>query len=444
MRRSWKETGLLVLSLLGAQTMPASNSFTRPQSVDTLIIGGGSIGVCSAYYLTEKNRQVVLLDQGEIAAGSSYGNAGLIVPSHSVPLAAPGVMSKALKWMWNGESPLYIKPRLNLEMASWLLKFRAACSKNHMEKNIPLLRDLGLASRKLHEELAGGLGIDYSFERNGVLFLFRSRHELEGGIHESNLLREYGISSKTLGEAEVRQLVPNARPGTFGGIFYDQDAHLDPAQFVQGLGKHLCEKGVDVRTSTEVLGFETTNGQVALVTTTRGDFRPEQIILATGAWTPILARDLRLELPIQAGKGYSITVKRPANWPSVPLMLTERKVGATPMGPRLRFAGTLEFAGLDFSINKRRVQAILRAAREYLSDTEELELIEIWRGLRPCTPDGLPMIGRSSSFNNLIIAAGHGMLGVSLGPITGKLVSQLVCGETPSLNLSGLKPERFN
>ncbi len=222
-----------------------------------------------------------------------------------------------------------------------------------------------------------------------------------------------------------------------------EDAQLDPALFVQGLAARVQQHGAVIYTRTEVIGFETDANRITAVKTTRGDFYPDQVVLATGAWSPKVVRDLRLKLPIQSAKGYSITVRRPDSCPRIPLMLGEAKVAMTPLGTTLRFAGTLELAGFDLTINRRRVDAIRRAVSEYLVGTSGTELIEIWRGLRPCTPDGLPMIGRCESFENLIVATGHAMLGISLGPITGTLVAQIACGEPATIDLTALQVERF-
>ncbi len=410
---------------------------------DILVIGAGVVGICSAYYLAGQGQRVTVVDKGEVGAGCSYGNAGLLVPSHSVPLAAPGVFRKALKWIGNPESPLYIKPRLSLSLLSWMWRFQMACREKPMRKSIPILRDLSLASLALHQELAGKSGMDWCYAEKGLLMVYHSSQGLKDGGHEASLLAEYGIKSRILAAQEVRELAPEVRPEIVGGVFYPDNAHLQPHQFVQSVARLAKEKGVEIRTGTEVVGFETAGGKIRTVRTTRGDFHPGQVVLATGSWSPGLTRDFNLDVCIQPAKGYSVTVRRPARWSSPPLMLCEAKVGVTPMGDLLRFAGTLELAGLDFSINSRRVSAIQRAAREYLVGAEEAELVEIWRGLRPCTPDALPIIARSKSPENLIVAAGHGMLGVSLGPITGKLVSQLATLETPMIDLSLLSAERF-
>ncbi len=259
-------------------------------------------------------------------------------------------------------------------------------------------------------------------------------------------MQSIGIEAEILDVTEVQALEPGVRADIAGGVLYPQDAHLDPARFVRGLAQQLERKDVEIRTSTEVIGFETSGRRVTVVETTRGDFSAEEIVLAGGAWSPGIAEDLQIDLPIQPAKGYSITVKSPERSPAIPIMLAEAKVAVTPMGEILRFAGTLEMAGFDLSINRRRVDAILRAVSDYLPeiDLENLERIEIWRGLRPCTPDGLPFLGRSRMYDNLTIAAGHATIGLSLGPITGKLVSQLIMDEEPSIDLTLCNVERFH
>jgi len=309
---------------------------------------------------------------------------------------------------------------------------------------IPVLLSLGRASVALFDALPVHSQRAFGYEKKGWLLLFNSQRSLEDAAKEAELLHQFGVASQVLDAAGVRQIEPNVLPSVVGGIYYPEDAHLIPQRFVQELARLAEHQGARLHTGTEVLGFETSGRRVSAVVTTRGRFTPEQVVLAAGAWSPLVARDLGLRLPLQAAKGYSITVQRPTTCPTVPLYLSERKVAVTPMGERLRFGGTLELAGLDLSVNRRRVAAIRRAAREYLPGMESLEPVEIWRGLRPVAPDGLPLIGRSQAFENLVVAGGHGMLGVTLGPITGKLVAQLVAGEVPLVDLAPLRVERFS
>ncbi|MEK7788235.1 MAG: FAD-dependent oxidoreductase, partial [Chloroflexota bacterium] len=354
---------------------------------DVLIIGGGVIGVCAAYYLAERGRQVTLVEQGGIAAGSSYGNAGLIVPSHSAPLAAPGALASGLKWMLDPESPFYIKPRLDLDLVTWLFKFTAACNETQMRRAIPVLRDLGCASSALYDELAKLNGLSFGYARKGVLLVYKTESGLKHGVEEAQLMAEAGIASKTLTAKEASTLEPAIRPDVAGSVYYPGDSHLNPAEFVQGLARWLAQKGVRIHRNTTVTEVERSGRAITNVKTTGGDFQPDEVVVAAGAWSPGLVHSLRLNLPIQAAKGYSVTVKRPAASPIIPLLLGESRVAVTPMasptGPLLRFAGTLELAGLDLSINQRRVDALRRASKEYMVGMDNLETLEVWRGLRP-------------------------------------------------------------
>jgi D-amino-acid dehydrogenase len=411
---------------------------------DILIIGGGVIGVCTAYYLIEQGRSVKLIEKQDICTGSSYGNAGLVSSTHAIPLAAPGVLSKGLRWMLNPDGPFYIKPRPDLELVRWLWRFRQACRREPMLRTIPVLLELWRASLNLFGQLIQDGAKDFGYEHQGRLFLFRNRSEMETEINNAKLLEEFGVKSRILSADGVRELEPHIQPDIVGGIFFESYAHLVPDRFVRWIAQRAEEKGAILQTETEVLGFETDGRRISTVITTRGDFSPEEIVLAAGSWSVPLARQLRISLPIQPAKGYSITVKKTPKMPTRALSLNEAKVAVTPMGDQLRFTSTLELAGLDFSINHRRVAATRQAVTDYLPGMEEMELIEIWRGLRPTTPDSLPLIGRCRMLENLIIATGHGMLGMAHGPVTGLLVSQIASGAAPTLDPTPFRVERFS
>jgi D-amino-acid dehydrogenase len=412
-----------------------------------VVVGGGVIGVCAAYYLAREGAAVTLIERGEIASGASYGNAGLVVPSHSVPLAAPGVLWRGLKWMANPESPFYIRPRADRELLAWLWRFRGHCTRAHVERAMPVIRDLSRESLTLFQDLAAVAGLDFGFRHDGLLAVYRTEAGLADGRHEARLLASRGIVAKVLDAAAARDLEPSVRAGVVGAVHFPDDAHLTPDRFVVGLARVARGMSVDVRIATEVLGFTRTGRRVTGVETTRGNVACDEVVLAAGPWSAPVGRDLGLSLPIQAAKGYSVTYQMPPGGPRLPMLLGEARCAVTPMqtpdGSILRFAGTLELAGLDLSIAARRVEAIKRAAREYVRMDEEPRLVEIWRGLRPCTPDGMPFVGRPRALDNVIVATGHAMLGVSLGPVTGKLVAQLVTGERPVLDLAPLDPDRF-
>jgi D-amino-acid dehydrogenase len=411
-----------------------------------VVIGGGVVGVSSAYYLARAGWDVTLLDKGEVCSGSSYGNAGLIVPSHVVPLAAPGVWWQGVKWMLNPDSPFYIKPRASLELARWLWQFRAACTPARMRQAMPLLRRLSVESLALYRELAQELdqkaGVDVGFRQAGSMTVFFTAEGVAHGREEARLLAAAGVPVEVLDGAAARAAEPTLRPGVVGALLCREDALLVPDRFVKGLAQLVASLGARIVTGAEAIGFRTAGDRITAVETTRGAVPADAVVLAAGAWSPAVGRVLGLRIPIQPAKGYSLTYRRPARGPAIPLLPAEGRFSVTPMGEFLRFGGTLELAGMDLSINRRRVEALRRKALECIEGTEDLELLEIWRGLRPCTPDGLPLVGRSR-FGNLVLAAGHAMVGMSLGPVTGKLVARLVAGAALPADLRLLDPDRF-
>jgi D-amino-acid dehydrogenase len=312
-----------------------------------------------------------------------------------------------------------------------------------MVQGIPVLLALSRVGSDLFQVLVTSEGLACNYERKGLLHLFTQKDTFYKAVKEAALLARFGVTSVLLDGAGVRHLEPAVLPAVTRGLYYPDYAHLVPDRFVRELARAAEQRGARFKTGTEVLGLETTGRRVAAVVTTRGTFKADQVVLAAGAWSSILARDLNMRLPMQPAKGYSLTFKRPASGPHLPLSLAEHKVAITPMGDMLRFSSTLELAGFDASINRRRLAATLRAARETLPGIVDLELLEIWRGFRPTSPDGLPIIGRHPRFNNLILATGHGMLGITHGPVTGKLVTQIIANEPPLIDLFPLRLERF-
>ena len=404
---------------------------------DILIIGGGAVGVCAAYYLREAGYEVTLVDRGEIGSGASHGNMGLVVPSHSMPLAAPGVVSQGVKWMFKPDSPFYIRPRLDPSLIRWLWAFWKASSEGRMRRAIPLIRDMSLCSLSLFEELNGLDGVEFDYHQQGVVAVYRTREGLEEGEEERLLLTSYGLEIDELSPDGLTEALPGLELHATGGLHFRQDAHLTPGRFVRSLSDYIERHGVQVLTQSEVKGFTQENGRIAVTHTTRGDISAGEVVLTAGSWSAALGRLAGVPLPIQPAKGYSVTLKRPSGWPETPFMLAESRVAVTPMGDQLRIGGTLELAGMDDSVNHRRVSAITRAVSRYLPtfDIGSHEILETWCGLRPCTPDGLPFVGRVPDVPNLVVAAGHAMIGVSLGPVTGKLVRRIITGERADFDL---------
>ncbi len=415
-------------------------------SRDVLILGGGAIGLCTAHYLAHQGFKVTIIEKNEIGSGCSLGNAGLIVPSHIVPLAAPGVIAQGLKWMFNPASPFYLKPRLDREFIAWLWHFGRSCSSANMQRAVPLLHALCQSSAKLFDELKQSQAFSFELEKQGLLMLYQTEKALHEEQHAVELAHAMGMAAENLSPAQIRELDAQLDTNVCGGIYYPNDCHLDPALFVSALAEHLRARDVQMLTDTTALQFHAVSGKVTKLQTSRGDYSAAAYVLAGGAWSPSLLKSLRLRLPMQAGKGYSITIPKPPHAPRVPLLLGEARVAITPMGERLRFAGTMELAGNDLAINQRRVQAILNAVPKYLPNLGAIDIAraEVWAGLRPCTPDGLPYIGAFREYGNLIAATGHAMLGITLAPITGKLVSELLCNQPTALQTEALHPERFN
>lgn len=413
------------------------------EEFDVMVIGGGSVGVCTAYYLARKGCRVTLIEKGEICSGCSYGNACMIVPSHAMPVPAPGVIGKSLSWMLQEDSPLLIRPRPDWQLASWLLRFAASCRRQPMERAIPVLRDLGRASLLLFQELTVAEGLSFDFKQRGLMSVYSTPAGLEEGKEEAEVMANHGLDLRVLTGDQARELEPALKDTVVGAVYSAEDAHGNSFQFVTGLGESIKKLGVVVKTGAEVTGWLMDGNTPVGVRTSRGDFRAREVVLAMGSWTPLLARQLGVKVPVQAGKGYSMTMDRPPVSPEIPLIHVERKVGVTPIGNRLRFAGTMEFAGLDLSLNRTRTEAIQRGALEVIPGAAKPSNVEHWCGLRPCTPDGLPIIDRLPGHPHIYLSTGHAMLGYTQGPISGKLMAEMICREPLSLSVKPLSLGRF-
>lgn len=422
------------------------------------VVGGGIIGLSCAYYLARQGHRVTVIDR-EAPNGDncSMGNAGLVVPSHIVPLAAPGMMLMGLKWMLDPESPFYVKPRLAPDLISWGWKFFRAGTKAHVERSAPLIHNLSMASRAAFEELDAEIG-GFDFEKRGLLMLFKTAQAYEEEAHVVEHASRLGMPAEMLDVAAVERLDPGVRMNIAGAAYYPKDCHLSPHRLMVRLRQELENSGVAFNSCTEVLDwkFEGKHIRAAVTTPVKSttgknagessqEIEADEWVLCGGSWSPQLAQKLKLSLPMQAGKGYSLTMKKPAQSPSIPAIFGEARVVATPMGDELRIAGTMEIAGLNTDINPSRIKGILKAVPLYYPEfsPSDFDGIQPWVGLRPCSPDGLPYVGRTARYDNLCIATGHAMMGLSLGPITGQLIAQTVSGETPPLLSALLNPDRY-
>lgn len=413
-----------------------------------VIIGGGVIGLCAAYYCARRGWRVTLVERNaQRRDGCSFGNAGMLVTSHFVPLAAPGMVALALKWMWNPASPFYVKPRWSPELLAWGYRFWRAATPEHVRRAAPLLRDLSEASHRCFDELAALPGSDFGLVKKGLLMLCRTRHALDEEIKTAEMGRALGIVSEVLDAGAVAALEPGIRMDIAGAVYFPQDRHLTPDRFVTELQGRLPAMGVEFMWNTEVTGWRIERERrVRTVVASDGrEIEGDEFVLCGGSWTPRVARELGLTLPIEAGKGYSLTLPKPRRTPAICAILAEARLAVTPMDGALRFAGTMEIAGLNEDISPVRVRGIIAAASDYYPEiaATDFEGVAPWRGLRPCSPDGMPYLGRTNRFANLSIAAGHAMMGMSLGPVTGKLISEVLAGETPQIDLTQLSPDRY-
>lgn len=410
--------------------------------VDVLIIGGGIVGVCAAYYLQQNGRQVTLLERVEIGAGSSSGNAGQLVPSHIIPLAAPGVVSQALRWLLRTDTPFAIRTFPDFDLLIWLLRFALASREGPLHRAIPTLHALGEASARLTAELIAAEQLECHYQQDGMLMLYRTPEAFAAGTAEAHLFQEHGIPLTILEGSSVTALEPLARPDLCGGIHFSGDASLNPALYLQQLSERVQTKGAMLHTNTAVLGFQTTDKRITQVKTNHGIFQPDQVVLAAGVWSRPLAKQLRLNLPVQPARGYSLTLQHPAAGPRRALQFAERRMAVTPMGSLLRCTGRLELSGINSTVDPRQIVSLQEALRDYLQGPFAPTPLEMWAGLRPATPDGLPIIGRAPGLENLIVATGHGMLGVSLAAVTGQLVAEMVCGRPTAIDVTPLRVGR--
>jgi D-amino-acid dehydrogenase len=409
------------------------------------IIGSGIIGLSSAYYLNREGHQVTVIEQSDLKDGCSFGNAGMIVPSHLVPLAAPGMISKGIHWMFNSNSPFYVKPRLSGDLIKWGYHFYKSATKEHVERSAAALKEISLLSKAMYQQLAKELPFDFGYQERGLLMLYQTKETEHEEAETAHFANRHGIKAHILSHEEIQKLEPNVKMKARGGVYFPGDAHIVPHLLVNGLITFLKERGVVFQTTTTVQDFIVESNKIKEVKTDKGDFLFDEVMIATGSWSGLMGKKLYISLPMQAGKGYSFTLSNVKKNIQIPSIFLEARVAVTPMGDSLRFGGTMEISGIDHQINMSRVRGIVDSIPNYYPEmrVDLPKKEEVWHGLRPCSPDGLPYIGRSEKIKNLVIATGHSMMGLSLGAGTGKLVSQLVNQIETEIDIDKFRPERF-
>lgn len=411
------------------------------KKVDILVLGAGIVGTSVAHALQKKGRHVTVLDKGAIGYGCSYGNAGWVTPCFAMPLPQPGMFWKSLGWLLDPESPLYIKPEFSTQLAKWLMYFTKSMTHKKMNQSIEVLAEISKESLKIYQELSQKH--DFSFQQKGLLMVTQTNEGYKAAVEELELMALRGITGKKLTPDEIYKMEPSIKKNLLGGVYFPNEAHVEPLAAVEKMSQEVQNLGGTFLPFTEVFQLEAHKGDIKKIHTTRGVFEANLVVIAMGTWSQLLARQLNLSIPVMGGKGYSLIVKNFKNIPLHPMMLIEKKIAITPRKDSVRVAGTLELVRNDESISPRRVQAIIKGTQQFFDLPLDLDIQETWRGLRPCTPDGVPMIGFSNRYKNLFYCTGHQMLGLQSAPGSARLAEELISGTTPYVNPSPFNPNRF-
>jgi D-amino-acid dehydrogenase len=409
-----------------------------------LIIGGGIVGLSSAYYLHKAGHQVTVVDKGDMTDNCSYGNAGMIVPSHFIPLATPGMVSQGIRWMFSSKSPFYVKPSLNPELISWGLKFLKKANAEHVERSAVPLTELSLLSKRLYEDLSKEPDFEFDLVEKGILMFYKTEKAGEEEAHMAEKGRQLGLDMRVLTPADCAKLQPKLELDVLGAVHYGCDAHLSPNKLMASLLKYLRTVGVNLIINKEITKIETSNGKINRVLSFGEELTADEYVIAGGSWSPSIGRLLGLKIMLMPGKGYSFNVQNDAEIMQIPALLAEARVAITPMNGGLRYGGTMELDRINNRVNMNRVKGIVESVPKYFPGLRPVvpQQKDIWFGFRPASADGLPYIGRNNEYNNLIVATGHGMMGLSLGAATGLLVSELVSGKPTSIGINEFAPDR--
>lgn len=412
-----------------------------------IVIGGGIVGLSSAYYLQQSGHEVTVIDKTDMSSNCSYGNAGYVCPSHFVPLATPGIVKQGLKWMWNARSPFYVQPRLSWSLIDWGMKFMKVATPEHVERSAIPLRDIAIISKKMYEEWTALPQFRFAYERKGLLEIFQTD---TGGDHAKHMLEkahELGLTDTVLlSKEQLDALEPQTRILAKGAVHFQCDAHLYPNKLMQQLLADLRQKGVKLLGNEEVTGFENSKGSITKVKTAKAVYDADAIVLSSGSWSRELAAKMDLKIPLVAGRGYSVTLEDSPYKLNHPAVLIEGRVALTPMdGNKIRFGGTMEITSTDTPPRMSRVKGVLEAVERFFPDfTMPMPTMDkVWYGFRPCSADGLPYLGRTAKWKNVVVATGHAMVGLSLGAGTGKIVSEILNEEKPSMDIAPFNPDRF-
>lgn len=408
------------------------------------VIGGGIIGLASAYYLKKQNQEVVVIDKAIPGQACSAGNMGWVCPTLSEPVPAPGLVTTSLKWMMKRDSPLYIKPTTIPSLSSWLFKFWKNCNEKAFNYGYDAMLEISKNTLNLFDELETEGLVDFEMHNKGLLFLFTNQKAIEEKYHELSIVSKIGLPKPVIkSRQEVLELEPSISDEVVGGLMLPSERHVRPESLSQGLYNWLKSNGVEVKNNTEVTDFVQRNNYIEAIMCDQQRIEADQFLLTTGIWSRDISKQLDFKLPMTAGKGYSITISSPNLKIRQPLYLGDSKVGVSPYNGAVRIAGTMELSGLNTIIDEKRVQGLRNSLTKYLKQPIKGQKEAVWTGMRPMTPDGMPVLGQIPGKNNLYIATGHAMSGVSMSLSTGKIMTDLMMNNKTEIDTKPFSPERF-
>ena len=409
------------------------------------IIGGGIVGLNCAYYLQKEGHTVTVIDKGDITTGCSFGNMGYFSPSHFIPLASPGIIAEGIRYMLKSSSPFYIKPRLNSSLMQWGYHFWRNSNAGTVLKNAPHLNNILQLSRHLLNDIRDEIGDTFSMEEKGCLMMCKEQKTLDHEYHLADDAEKFGLKTERLNKQQVQALEPDVEVNVKGAVLFKDDCHINPGMFMHALKIYLEEKGVQFKLNTAVTGFEKNGKKISSIITNQGNFSCDELVVAAGSWLPDVLKKMGVKLLLQPGKGYSYTYDNVEKNIRYPAILIEGRCAMTPWGGQLRIGGTMEVSGINERILPKRMQGVYESVKSFYPDLqiEFPQTNKIWHGLRPVTPDGLPYIGRPQNVENVVIAGGHAMIGVSLAPATGKLVTEIISEENTSVDINAFRIKRF-
>ena len=412
-----------------------------------IIIGAGTIGLHCAYFLNKAGHDVEIIEAASEtdSSGCSFGNCGLIVPSHFVPLASPGMLKSGLKMMFDKRSPVSFSILNNIGQIRWFLKFIQAANQEHVRNVAPALLNLNLDSKNLYKEILSEYSENIEWDERGLLMACTTFKAFDEEIEVARMANELGIKTLVVDKIGLREIEPDVKFNIVGAVWYESDAQFHPFKYLQWLKNVLISQGVKIHYQTRLTEFKIQTGKIKRAQTDKISFTADEFVLAAGILSKELVKDLGVSLPLISGKGYSIDFPNTNLKLNIPVILTEAKVAITPFYKSLRLGSGMEFNGKTGRINLQRVQTMLDRTHDAMPEFPRVNAgkLKIWEGLRPVTPDGLPLIGRTKQIENLLIATGHAMMGVSLSPVTGKIISDIVDNKKDVLYSEVYNPNRF-